>query len=252
MYLKRYHDVEVSHVRCMANPQAPGPQPPAGLTALQAADRGDGNATKSSSPATRSKSTSNSLNPLQTAARPGRRRTKYYQFTAIDDCTRLRVLRVYPRCDQKTAIQFLDYVRQRLPFSVQMIQTDNGAEFQSAFHYHVLDKGIGHRYIRPAARQTQRKGGALPPHRRRGVLRPPRRRRHRRYQPVQQETQRVGRLLQLPSPPRRPRRPDALRTTTPENADPAVIDDRQSHKMLVPPAGFEPATPALGEPCSIP
>ena len=33
---------------------------------------------------------------------------KYYQFTAIDDCTRLRVLRVYPPCNQKTAIQFLD------------------------------------------------------------------------------------------------------------------------------------------------
>jgi hypothetical protein len=29
-------------------------------------------------------------------ARSGRR-GKYYQFTAIDDCTRLRVLRVYPR-----------------------------------------------------------------------------------------------------------------------------------------------------------
>src|SRR6185437_14924132 len=30
-----------------------------------------------------------------------------------------------------------------------IIQTDNGAEFQSAFHYHVLDKGVGHRYIKP-------------------------------------------------------------------------------------------------------
>ncbi|WP_372510760.1 integrase core domain-containing protein [Mycobacterium montefiorense] len=39
----------------------------------------------------------------------------------------------------------------------------------------------------------------------------------------------MGGLLQLPSPPRRPRRPDTLRTTTPENPDPAVIDDRQSH-----------------------
>ena len=38
---------------------------------------------------------------------------------------------------------------ERLPFPVQVIQTDNGAEFQSAFHYHVLDKGVGHRYIKP-------------------------------------------------------------------------------------------------------
>jgi hypothetical protein len=90
------------------------------------------------------------VEPLKTAARPAvGRRTKYYQFTAIDDCTRLRVLRIYSRCDQKTAIQFVDYVLERLPFPVQVIQTDNGAEFQSAFHYHVLDKGVGHRYIKP-------------------------------------------------------------------------------------------------------
>jgi hypothetical protein len=69
-------------------------------------------------------------------------RRKYYQFTAIDDCTRLRVLRIYPRCDQKTAIKFVDYVVQRLPFALQVIQTDNGADFQAAFHhYHVFDKG---------------------------------------------------------------------------------------------------------------
>src|SRR5581483_5444147 len=28
-------------------------------------------------------------------------------------------------------------------------QTDNGAEFQTAFHWHVQDKGIGHVYIKP-------------------------------------------------------------------------------------------------------
>jgi transposase InsO family protein len=76
-------------------------------------------------------------------------RRKHYQFTAIDDCTRLRVLRIFPQLNQKTAIQFLDYVLERLPFRVEVIQTDNGAEFQSLFHYHVLDKGIGHHYIKP-------------------------------------------------------------------------------------------------------
>jgi transposase InsO family protein len=75
-------------------------------------------------------------------------RKRYYQFTAIDDCTRLRVLRIYDKCNQKTAIQFVDYVCERLPFRVEVIQTDNGAEFQSGFH-HVLDKGIGHVYIKP-------------------------------------------------------------------------------------------------------
>ena len=80
---------------------------------------------------------------------PGSRK-KHYQFTAIDDCTRIRVLRIYDRCNQATAIRFLDEVLARLPFRVETIQTDNGAEFQSGFHYHVLDRGIGHVYIRPA------------------------------------------------------------------------------------------------------
>jgi transposase InsO family protein len=79
----------------------------------------------------------------------GAPRKKYYQYTAIDDCTRLRVLRIYPQNNQKTAIQFVDYVLEKLPFVVQVVQTDNGSEFGSTFHYHVLDKGVGHRYIKP-------------------------------------------------------------------------------------------------------
>ena len=75
---------------------------------------------------------------------------KHYQFTAIDDCTRIRVLRIYDRLNQQTAIQFVDYVLEKLPFKVEVIQTDNGAEFQAQFHYHVLDAGIGHVYIKPA------------------------------------------------------------------------------------------------------
>ena len=88
------------------------------------------------------------------------RRTKYYQYTAIDYCTRLRVLRIYDRNNQKTAIQFADYVIARLPFQVQTIQTDDGAEFQSSFHWHLLDRGIQHRYIKPATHSsTARRSG---------------------------------------------------------------------------------------------
>jgi transposase InsO family protein len=76
-------------------------------------------------------------------------RKKHYQFTAIDDCTRLRVLKIYGQLNQKTAIQFADYVLEKLPFRVEQIQTDNGAEFQSAFHWHLLDRGLRHVYIRP-------------------------------------------------------------------------------------------------------
>jgi transposase InsO family protein len=41
-------------------------------------------------------------------------------------------------------------VLEKLPFTVEVVQTDNGAEFQAQFHYHVLDLGIGHVYIKPA------------------------------------------------------------------------------------------------------
>ena len=76
-------------------------------------------------------------------------RQRYYQFTAIDDCTRLRVLRIYDKNNQLTAIQFMDYVFSRLPFHTEVVQTDNGSEFQGQFHWHILDKGINHVYIKP-------------------------------------------------------------------------------------------------------
>lgn len=75
-------------------------------------------------------------------------RQRYYQFTAIDDCTRLRILRIYEKNNQLTAIQFVDYVLSKLPFHTETIQTDNGSEFQAQFHWNILDKGIKHVYIR--------------------------------------------------------------------------------------------------------
>ena len=79
---------------------------------------------------------------------PGTRK-RLYQFTAIDDCTRIRVLKIYDACNQGTAIRFIDEVLRRLPFRVHVIQTDNGAEFQSAFHWRLDALGIKHVYIRP-------------------------------------------------------------------------------------------------------
>jgi len=79
---------------------------------------------------------------------PGTRR-RLYQFTAIDDCTRIRVLKVYDRCNQRTAVEFINEVLRRLPFRVLIVQTDNGAEFQSEFHWHLERHDIRHVYIRP-------------------------------------------------------------------------------------------------------
>lgn len=74
---------------------------------------------------------------------------RLYQFTAIDDCTRIRVLKVFDACNQAVAIQFIDDVLRRLPFRVHVVQTDNGAEFQSRFHWHLEERDVRHVYIRP-------------------------------------------------------------------------------------------------------
>jgi hypothetical protein len=57
-------------------------------------------------------------------------RKRLSQFIAIDVCTRIRVLKIYDACNQTSAIR-LDEVIRRLPFRVLVIQTDDGARFQS-------------------------------------------------------------------------------------------------------------------------
>lgn len=79
---------------------------------------------------------------------PGSSR-KLYQYTAIDDCTRLRILRIYPTNNQKTAVEFMKEVIKKLPFKVQVAQTDNGAEFQLRFSAYLDKQGIKHVYIKP-------------------------------------------------------------------------------------------------------
>lgn len=40
-------------------------------------------------------------------------------------------------------------MKSNISTGVEVIQTDNGSEFQAAFHWHVLDKGVGHDYMKP-------------------------------------------------------------------------------------------------------
>ena len=59
------------------------------------------------------------------------------------------MLKIYERNSQQIAIPFIDDALSQLSFRAEVIQTDNGSEFGSQFHWHLLDKGIGHVYIRP-------------------------------------------------------------------------------------------------------
>lgn len=80
-------------------------------------------------------------------------KVKRFQYTAIDDATRIRALKVYEKHNQISSIDFVDHVIDKFPFRIHTIQTDNGHEFQSKFHWHVLDHGINHRFIKPGRPQ---------------------------------------------------------------------------------------------------
>ncbi|MBQ74712.1 MAG: IS481 family transposase [Gammaproteobacteria bacterium] len=85
------------------------------------------------------------------------RSVRRFQYTAIDDATRIRALKIYERHTQKNAIDFVDHVIGKFPFRLHTIQTDRGHEFQAKFHWHVEDKGIRHRYIKPRTPQLNGK-----------------------------------------------------------------------------------------------
>ncbi len=54
-----------------------------------------------------------------------------------------------PTCLGRQSSKLADEVIRRLPFRIHVIQTDNGAEFQSKFHWHLEQLDIRHVYIRP-------------------------------------------------------------------------------------------------------
>ncbi len=55
---------------------------------------------------------------------PGR-----YHYAAVDDCTRYKVMGLYPRRTAANTIRFLERVIEEMPFPIQRIQTDRGREF---------------------------------------------------------------------------------------------------------------------------
>jgi transposase InsO family protein len=85
------------------------------------------------------------------------RKIKRYQYTAIDDATRVRALKIYQRHNQKSSIDFIDYVVDKFPFRIHTVRTDRGHEWQAQFHWHVEDKGTRHVYIKPRSPQLNGK-----------------------------------------------------------------------------------------------
>jgi transposase InsO family protein len=84
-------------------------------------------------------------------------KVRRFQYTAIDDATRVRALKIYEKHTQANAIDFADHIIEKFPFRIREIRTDNGHEFQAKFHWHVEDLGIRHAYIKRGTPQLNGK-----------------------------------------------------------------------------------------------
>jgi len=56
-----------------------------------------------------------------------------YQYTAIDDCTRLRLVGVYQELCPASSVDFARRMLEFFPFPIEEVQTDHGAEFTYIF-----------------------------------------------------------------------------------------------------------------------
>lgn len=75
-----------------------------------------------------------------------------YQYTAIDDCSRYRVLAVFSRRSAANTLLFLDQVVEQMPFPIQRIQTDRGTEFfAEKVQLKMMEYGIKFRPNKPGS-----------------------------------------------------------------------------------------------------
>ena len=152
---------------------------------------------------------------------PGTRR-RLYQFTAIDDCTRIRVLKIYDRCNQArrsgSSTRFAggcrsgsghpDRQRRGVPVTLSLAPRRPG--YPPRLHP-------------PAHAAPERQGGAIPPRGRPGVLPAAGPGWHQRRHPsVQRQAAGVGGLLQLPPTAWGARRANPVRTAPRENESRSV------------------------------
>lgn len=86
---------------------------------------------------------------------------KYYQFTAVDECSRWTFREMYEEHNTASAKNFIEKLIYSAPFPIRIVQTDNGTEFTNAllilkaaqktvFEQALLDMGVEHKRIRIA------------------------------------------------------------------------------------------------------
>ena len=81
----------------------------------------------------------------------------FYQYTAIDEFSRFRYLEAFTEHSTYTSAVFLEHMLNAFKFTVECVQTDNGAEFTrhfsndkpTLFEKALASHGIRHKLIRP-------------------------------------------------------------------------------------------------------
>jgi transposase InsO family protein len=82
---------------------------------------------------------------------------RFYQFTALDEATRYRVLQIYDHNSVRSALDFVNELQKRLPAAIQRIRTDNDSSFGAEFTWHLHDLGIEHRRNPPGCPEANGK-----------------------------------------------------------------------------------------------
>lgn len=73
----------------------------------------------------------------------------FYQFTAIDTCTKIKFIKVYSRKTARCGQMFIKEMLEFYSFRVRYINSDNGGEFLAECHAYLESKGIKHCFSRP-------------------------------------------------------------------------------------------------------
>lgn len=85
---------------------------------------------------------------------------KFYQYTAIDEYSRFRILEAFEEHSTYSSAEFIKHVIKAFPYAIECVQTDNGLEFtnrlnsngtrkQTLFEKTLGDLGIQHKLIKP-------------------------------------------------------------------------------------------------------
>lgn len=74
----------------------------------------------------------------------------HYQYTLVDDCTRIQYARLFPNLSQDNTCLFLEEVIGKSPFSLTKVRMDNGKEFQSKVRSFLQARQVSYIYNRPS------------------------------------------------------------------------------------------------------